>query len=120
MLISRGGAIELATNAVIPVPLASALLSSSHKVERLLVDRYLSLPRPAHYERTTELEKAITGASPLPLPGAAGQQALLHLQKHFCATGMCGRCAFSPGDQSGNDTREGMASRSREERTPAR
>ena len=94
-LIGRGKAIELATNAVLPVLLGQALHSGNSEAERILIDRYLSLPRPARYGKTAELEAAIAGASLLPLAGAAGQQALLHLQKNFCSAGMCGRCPLS-------------------------
>ncbi len=95
-LIGRGRAIEIATNAVLPLHLALAERRGDRVAEGLIKKRYLALPRPQPYGRTVALERAIAGGGRTLVRNAAGQQSLLYLQERYCARGRCGRCPLSP------------------------
>ena len=94
-LAGRGRAIELATNAVAPLLLAMGNLCNDAELRSLAIRRYLELPNPGPYGRTAMLEGALAADGPAPASSAAGQQALLYLQEHYCSRGRCGRCPVS-------------------------
>lgn len=94
-LIGRGRAIEVATNAVLPLLLALAQIHHDRRGSRLWEERFLALPRAEPYGRTAALERALNAGGRSLVNGTAGQQALLYLQEHYCSRGKCGRCPVS-------------------------
>lgn len=94
-LVGRGRAIEIATNAVLPYLAAAATLDGDDVARELAERRFIELPGPGTYGRTAELARALGGGGRGSMAGAAGQQALLYLQEHYCSRGRCGRCPVS-------------------------
>jgi hypothetical protein len=86
-LVGRSRALEIATNAVLP--LASALCDGpgSEEIERV----YGSLPLPARYGNVRHLHQAASGVR----IDARRQQGMLYLQRQYCTQGGCGRCPLS-------------------------
>lgn len=88
--IGRSLAIELATNAVIPVALAAG-----EWPEAACEAALAALPSPGTYGVLKSLERWLTAANGKPFTSAATLQAGLLLHRDYCTRGMCGRCPLS-------------------------
>jgi hypothetical protein len=87
-LIGAGRAVEILTNAVLPVFAASAREPGAGRA----VELYRGLPRPARYGSLRHLDEAVgRGVS----VNARRQQGMLHLLRNYCKQGRCGSCPLS-------------------------
>lgn len=84
-LSGRARALEILTNAVLPVIAAAG-------DDALAEAAYRALPLPARYGAVKHIREALGGAVPL---NARRQQGMLYLFKQYCTQGGCGRCALS-------------------------
>jgi hypothetical protein len=82
--IGRARAIELLTNAVLPV----AAVAGSREAEAA----FRALPLPARYGAVRHIRAALGGAVRL---NTRRQQGMLYLLKQYCTQGGCGRCPLS-------------------------
>jgi hypothetical protein len=81
----RSRAIEILTNAVLPVFWAAGS-------EALAEAAFRSLPIPVRYGAVKHIHSALAGDVPL---NARRQQGMLYLLKQYCTQGGCGRCPLS-------------------------
>ena len=88
--IGRSLAIELATNAVLPVALAAI-----HWSETTCEATLAAFPSPGTYGALKSLERWLTSSEGKPFTSAAALQAGLLLHRDYCTRGMCGRCPLS-------------------------
>ncbi len=88
--LGRGGAIELAVNAVLPVALAAGAWE-----EASVEAAWRALPSPGTYGRLKRLERWLGHAGGRPFATAARLQGGLLLHGDYCTRGMCGRCPLS-------------------------
>lgn len=90
--LGRATAIELMTNAVLPVALASGAWPDA-AVEA----SWRSLSSPGTYGKLRQLEGWLGGGGgdSKPFPRAAHLQGALLLHAEYCTKGMCGRCPLS-------------------------
>jgi hypothetical protein len=86
-LIGRGRALELLTNAVLPL-----LAAGGGEGRARALELYRALPRPAAYGSVRHLDDALGGAVRV---DARRQQGMLFLRGHYCTQGRCGRCPLS-------------------------
>lgn len=84
-LVGRARAIELLTNAILPVIAASG-------EDSLAEAAYQALPLPARYGAVKHIHAALGGQAPL---NARRQQGMLYLLKQYCTQGGCGKCPLS-------------------------
>jgi len=82
--IGRARAVEILSNAVLPVTAADDPLASEAA--------YRHLQLPARYGPVRHLHTALAGAVPL---NARRQQGMLYLLKRYCTQGGCGKCPLS-------------------------
>jgi hypothetical protein len=87
-LIGAGRAVEILTNAVLPVLAATGREPGAGRA----VELYRGLPRPARYGSLRHLDEAVgRGVS----VNARRQQGMLHLLRNYCKQGRCGSCPLS-------------------------
>jgi hypothetical protein len=84
-LVGRPRAVELLTNAVLPVIAAAG-------EDSLAEAAYGALPLPARYGAVKHIHAALGGEVPL---NARRQQGMLYLLKQYCTQGGCGKCPLS-------------------------
>jgi len=84
-LSGRARAVEIVTNAVLPVIAATG-------DDALAEAAYRALPLPAPYGAVKHIRAALGGKVPL---NARRQQGMLYLLKQYCTQGGCGKCALS-------------------------
>jgi hypothetical protein len=83
-VIGRARAIELLTNAVLPVCAAAGMREAE--------TAFRTLPLPASYGAVRHVRAALGGAVRL---NTRRQQGMLYLLKQYCTQGGCGRCLLS-------------------------
>jgi hypothetical protein len=83
--IGRARAVEIITNAVLPLLSAGGESAAAEAVYRVL-------PLPARYGPVRHIRRALGGKVPL---NARRQQGMLYLLKQYCTQGGCGRCPLS-------------------------
>jgi len=87
-LIGAGRAVEILTNAVLPLLAAAGLEPRAGRAQEL----YRELPRPAAYGAVRHLDEAVDGAVRV---DARRQQGMLFLLRSYCSQGRCGNCPLS-------------------------
>jgi len=87
-LIGAGRAVEILTNAVLPLLAAAGLEPRPGRALAL----YRELPRPAAYGTVRHLDEAVDGAVRV---DARRQQGMLFLLRSYCSQGRCGNCPLS-------------------------
>jgi len=84
-LVGRARAIEILTNAILPVIAATG-------EDSLAEAAYRALPLPLRYGAVKHIHSALDGEVPLT---ARRQQGMLYLLKQYCTQGGCGKCQLS-------------------------
>ena len=97
-LIGAARAVEILTNALLPLLAAAAMEPRPGRA----LDLYRALPRPARYGSIHHLDNAVTPAVKV---NARRQQGMLFLLRNYCSQGRCGSCPLSP--DRGCETRNG-------------
>lgn len=92
-LIGPGRAVEVATNAVLPLLAAWGQVHGDERLEKEALALYRRLPRPSPYGAVAFLEANLKDATLV--RSARRQQALLYLFQNYCRHGGCGRCPLS-------------------------
>ncbi|MCH8919706.1 MAG: DUF2851 family protein [Chloroflexi bacterium] len=87
-LIGAARAVEILTNALLPLLAAAAMEPRPGRA----LDLYRALPRPARYGSIHHLDNAVTPAVKV---NARRQQGMLFLLRNYCSQGRCGSCPLS-------------------------
>ena len=87
-LIGAGRAVEILTNAVLPLLAAARMEPQPGRA----LDIYRALPRPARYGSVHHLDEAVR---PSVSVDARRQQGMLFLLRNYCTQGRCGSCPLS-------------------------
>ncbi len=87
-LIGAGRAVEILTNALLPLLAAAAMEPQPGRA----LDIYRALPRPARYGSVHHLDDAV---APAVRVNARRQQGMLFLLHNYCSQGRCGSCPLS-------------------------